>query len=97
MAGILRAVGIVVVAAWLVLLFAKEKFGSEAVPVTTSLLGIGLALVAAGIALGFFGRARQAVARSRCARCGTAIPRGDVYCRQHFRDTIDSMRDSQRK
>jgi hypothetical protein len=97
MAAILRAVGIVVVAAWLVLLFAREKFGAEAVPVTTSLLGVGLALTAAGIALGFFGRARQAVARSRCARCGTAIPRGDVYCRQHFRDTIDKMRDSQRK
>ena len=97
MAAILRAVGIVVVAVWLILLFAREQFGSESVPVTTSLLGVGLALIAAGIALGFFGRARQAVARSRCARCGTTIPRGAVYCREHFRDSIDKMRDSQRK
>jgi len=97
MAAILRAAGIVVIAAWLVLLFAREKFGPESVPVTNSVLGVGLALLAAGIALGFLGRARQAVARSRCARCGTSIPRGEVYCRQHFRDTIDKMRDSQRK
>ena len=97
MAAILRTVGIVVVAAWLALLLAKEKFGPEAVPVTNMLLGIGLALIAAGIALGFFGRARAAVARSRCTRCGTPIPRGDVYCRQHFRDTIDHMRDTLRK
>lgn len=97
MSKLLSTLGLVVIAGWVLLLLARERFGRETVTIPPHLLEIGLALVAAGLLLGFVLRARGVVARPRCGRCGKPIARGETYCAQHFRETVDKMRDASRK
>jgi len=57
-------------------------------------LGLGgVALLAAGTALGFGGALFGALRRGRCARCGARTERGQTYCNDHLRQTVQEYQD----
>ena|SRR5437867_318712 len=97
MPRLLSTLGLVVVAGWLVLLLAREKLGHDVVPVPPHMLEVGLGIVALGLILAVVSRARGVVARSHCVRCGKPIAKGETYCSQHFRESVNEARDAERK
>ena len=40
-------------------------------------------------------RARGAVVRRHCTRCHRAVSPGEIYCTEHFRETVNQARDAQ--
>ena len=52
--------------------------------------GLGLGLLLAMLApLG------REIRRGRCARCGSGIERGQTYCNDHLRETVQEYQDQQ--
>ena len=92
----LRNLGIVLIAAWAVMLVALEYLGKERVAWHLQLFSAGLVLVLVGFLLQLLGRARGAVVRRRCVRCHRRVMTGQVYCSDHFHESVDQARDSQR-
>jgi len=99
MAGFLRWFGILCLAGavWLLLAGAGGWVAEgrvEALARTAAMVGI--AALAAGIALGFVGRVSRPLTKGRCAKCGVRIERGQVYCLDHLLATVDETRERAR-
>jgi hypothetical protein len=92
----LRNLGILVIAGWAVMLLALEYMGEERFPWHLQLFSVGLVLILLGILLQVLGRARGAVVRRRCVRCHRPVMTGQVYCADHFQESVAQARDSQR-
>jgi hypothetical protein len=61
-------------------------------------LGIGGALAfSVGIVLGMLNPVGRRLRQGRCVRCGTSIERGQSYCRDHLRDTLNEYQDQMRR
>lgn len=56
----------------------------------------GAAALAAGIMIGILGRVTRPLQRSHCARCGARTERGQFYCLDHLRATVNEARDESR-
>ena len=97
MARLLRMAGLLAIAVWAILLVAGEKLDAKELARGTLLPAVGLALLAAGVVLGLLGRAGRALGGGRCARCRRPVRQGELYCGEHFRQSIDNIRDTQRK
>jgi hypothetical protein len=97
MGGLVRNLGIGVIAAWLVMLVALEYTGMERFPWHLKMFSAGLVLTLLGLLIQFVGRARGAVARRRCVRCHKYVLLGQVYCADHFHESVDQARDEQRR
>lgn len=61
------------------------------------LAGLGGAVFVVGLLLGALDPARRWMSRGRCARCGAATERGQVYCLDHLRATVHEARDHTRE
>ena len=61
------------------------------------LAGLGGAIVAAGLLLGALDPALRWMSRGRCARCGAATERGQVYCLDHLKATVQEAQDHSRR
>jgi hypothetical protein len=93
----LRNIGLVLIAAWAVLLLVLEYQGLERFDWMPTLLGAGIVLTAGGVILQILGRAGRAVRRTRCARCRRPVQPGEVYCPEHFHQALDRIKDSQER
>jgi hypothetical protein len=58
-----------------------------------SWLELALVCFAAGLLLALFTPVRQKLSRGRCARCGAPIERGQSYCLDHLRQTVNEYQD----
>jgi hypothetical protein len=61
------------------------------------MIGGGLVCLALGILQRVFSPVRQKLRKSRCVRCGAAIERGQTYCLDHLRDTVNKCQDHARE
>jgi len=93
----LRNIGLVLIAAWAVLLLVIEKQGLERFAWMPTLMGAGIVLTVGGVVLQVLGRAGRAVGRARCPRCRRPVQSGEVYCPEHFRQALDRIKDSQER
>ncbi len=96
MGSLLRNLGIATIAAWAVMLLGLEYMGKERVAWHLQMFSVGLVLVFLGILIQFLGRARSAVIRRRCVRCHRRVMQGQVYCADHFHESVDQAREEQR-
>ncbi len=82
--------------AWL---FLADAFGWIGSTGAQPWVGLGLqasvGLLAVGLLLTLVPLDRL-LHRSRCARCGAEIERGQIYCRDHLRSTLNQYRDQTR-
>jgi len=99
MARTLRNLGlaVLVVAVWLMIAEAAgwidaDVSGAWLVPA----LYVGVGTLVAGIALGVVSPVGRMLRQARCARCGGAVERGQTYCLEHLRKTVDEYREKQR-
>lgn len=53
----------------------------------------GLICLAAGVALTVLAPLGRVARKGRCVRCGAGVERGQVYCRDHLKATVDEYRD----
>jgi hypothetical protein len=100
MSRTLRFVGLAALAgaAWVLL-------ASEAGWISTTVADAAfrpLALVGAisfgtGLLLGLLNPMSRKLRRSRCARCGAPIEKGQSYCLDHLRDTVHEYQDQMRR
>jgi hypothetical protein len=97
MSSFLRNLGIGTVAGWAVMLLALEYMGKERFAWHLQMFSVGLVLILLGILIQFLGRARGAVVRRRCARCHRRVTQGQVYCADHFHQSVDQAREEQRR
>jgi len=95
MGTFLRNLGIAIIAAWAVMLLVLEYMGKERFAWHLQMFSVGLVLVFLGILVQFLGRARGAVVRRRCVRCHRRVMQGQVYCSDHFHESVDKARDEQ--
>ncbi len=96
MGSLLRNLGVTIIAAWAVMLLVLEYMGEERFAWHLQMFSVGLALVLLGILIQFLGRAQSAVIRRRCVRCGHRVMQGQVYCADHFHESVDQAREKQR-
>lgn len=59
--------------------------------------GLGLLIIGGGFVLGLFEKAASKLTRSVCQVCRKAIPKGEIYCRQHLRNILDEEFDKTRR
>jgi hypothetical protein len=97
MGTFLRNLGIATIAAWAVMLLALEYMGKERFPWHLQVFSAGLVMILLGILLQVMGRAQGAVVRRRCVRCGQRVMQGQIYCSDHFHESVDEARDEQRR
>jgi hypothetical protein len=96
----LRWLGIVLlcVAVWALLAGSARWLEQGRADHLAKLTGlVGVACVGIGILLGFMGRMGRPLRRGRCVRCGAPTERGQVYCLDHLRQTVDQTRDQIRQ
>ena len=96
MGSLLRNLGIGTIAAWAVMLLVLEYMGKERFAWHLKMFSVGLVLIFLGILLQFLGRAKSAVVRRRCVRCHRGVMQGQVYCADHFHESVDQAREKQR-
>ena len=96
MGSLLRNLGVTIIAAWAVMLLVLEYMGEERFAWHLQMFSVGLVLVFLGILIQFLGRARGAVVRRRCVRCHHRVMQGQVYCADHFHESVDQAREEQR-
>ena len=89
----LRAIGLLAIAIWAVLLLVGEFLGWESPRRSLPVLFLGVALMIGGILLDIVSRAGRVIRRPRCARCSRPVQKGETYCPDHFRDAINRIRD----
>jgi hypothetical protein len=95
MGAFLRNLGLLASGVWAAMLLLGEKIDHPIFDHKSSVLAAGVLMLVAGIVLGFLDRARGAVVRRHCARCHRTVARGEVYCTEHFRETVNQARDAQ--
>jgi hypothetical protein len=54
---------------------------------------VGIALVVVGWVLSFFDKVAVKTMKNHCAVCRRAIPKGEIYCREHLRAILDDEHD----
>lgn len=59
-------------------------------------LKASIALLLGGSLLSLLGPIGRELRRGHCARCGKATERGQVYCLDHLRETVNEYRDQRR-
>jgi hypothetical protein len=95
MSSFLVRLGLLIAAlAVLGLIFVNTEMaqGHEALP--RDLLLIGAALFGGGVLLGLLSKASNVrLWGARCPKCGHSVPRGHVYCADHFQQAIDQARE----
>jgi hypothetical protein len=95
-----RYIGLAILAATAWMLIAVE---AEWVPsglpelVIPLLAGAGVVCLAAGLLLALITPLGQKLRRGRCTRCGAPIERGQSYCLDHLRETVNEYQDHARK
>jgi predicted nucleic acid-binding Zn ribbon protein len=96
----LRYLGVLILAgaAWLVL---AESFGWLPISLTEiwlvpTIYAGGICLVS-GLLLGMLSPVGRHLSKTRCVRCGAPIEKGQTYCLDHLRETLNEYRDRQRK
>jgi len=98
MSNFLIRLGLLVAAiAVLGLIFVDTEMaaGHEGLP--RDMLLAGVAIFAGGIALNILSRVLNVrLWGPRCPKCGHAVPRGHVYCTDHFQEAVDHARDKLR-
>lgn len=97
MGSFLRNLGIGIIAAWAIMLLALEYMEKERFPWHLQMFSVGLVLTFLGILIRFVGRARGAVIRRSCVRCHRRVMQGQVYCSDHFHESVDQAREAQRQ
>ena len=95
MGAFLRNLGLLAAAAWAAMLLLGEKIDHPIFEQKNSVLAAGVLMLGVGVVVGFLDRARAAVVRRRCTRCHRAVAPGEVYCTEHFRETVNRARDAQ--
>ena len=98
MITLLRTSGILFLMAavlWMVLseVVLGEGRGSQ----VRFLLGTGVALLAASLAVSMISRVSSKMAGKRCPRCGKPVQQGHTYCADHMKEAVNQFRDAQRK
>ncbi|HEX5044840.1 MAG TPA: hypothetical protein VFV75_18215 [Candidatus Polarisedimenticolaceae bacterium] len=53
----------------------------------------GTAVLALGLMAGIFTPVSRELRRGHCIRCGVRIERGQTYCHDHLRQTVNEYRD----
>lgn len=99
MARTLRNLGmaILVIAVWLLIAESAGWISPDlAGPWIIPALYTGGGALVAGIVLGVVSPVGRMMRQTRCARCGNAVERGQTYCLEHLRQTVDEYRDRQR-
>jgi hypothetical protein len=96
MGSFLRNLGIATIAGWAVMLLALEYMGKERFAWHLQMFSVGLVMTLLGIVIQIMGRARGAVVRRRCVRCHRLVMQGQVYCADHFHESVDQAREKQR-
>jgi hypothetical protein len=95
----LRYIGLVVLAAAAWMLIAVE---AEWVPsglpdmVIPMLVGAGVLCIGAGMVISLINPVGRKLSKGRCARCGAKIERGQSYCLDHLRETVNEYQDRER-
>jgi hypothetical protein len=86
----LRYVGLIVLAgaAW-ALLAADSAF--------RPLSWVGAGSLGLGLLYGLLAPLGRRLFRGRCVRCGGPVERGQVYCLDHLRDTVNEYQDQMRR
>jgi len=97
MGSLLRSLGIVTIAAWAVMLVALEYLERDRFSWHLQMFSVGLVLVLLGFLIQFLGRARGAIVRRRCVRCHRRVMQGQIYCADHFHESVDQAREEQRR
>ena len=96
MASALRYLGWVALAAAVLVLLA-ESFGWLSGEASTALFRplvyAGGGTFALGLLLGMLSPVFRALRNGRCARCRARIERGQTYCADHLRETVQEYQD----
>jgi len=96
----LRTTGIIVLALAVGLLLGGE-FGWVPTPIVDAglmpLALLGAISLALGILLGVLSPLGRRMRQGRCVRCGAPTERGQTYCLDHLRSTVDEYRDQNRR
>lgn len=98
MANLLIRLGLLIAAlAVLGLIFVDTEMAAGHEDLPRNMLFIGAVIFGGGLVLNAFSRARNVrLWGSRCPKCGHSVPRGHVYCADHFQQAIDQARDQLR-
>lgn len=97
MSAWLIKVGCLLVAASLITMLAAEFVGrtpGNLRDLSATGLAAGVCMVTLGLVLAVLGRLTVRALPSRCARCGRAVQRGQVYCADHLKLAVNEARDA---
>jgi hypothetical protein len=100
MGRILRNFGLTILAvtAWLLIAEEAEWVTNAYLNMSIPMLaGAGAVSLGLGLLLSLFTPVRQKLRRGRCARCGAKIERGQSYCLDHLRETVNEYQDHARR
>lgn len=96
----LRIFGLIVLAGAAWLLIAGEAgwiSSSTADAALKPMLFGGSAALGLGFLLGVLNPVGRRLRQGRCVRCGASIERGQSYCLDHLRDTVNQYQDQMRR
>jgi hypothetical protein len=96
----LRYLGLFALAASACMLLVGELGWLEGEPVDALVrvaVPAGVLCLLAGIAVAALSPVSRAMRGGRCARCGTAIERGQTYCHDHMQEAVNEYRDRARE
>jgi hypothetical protein len=96
----LRIIGLVALAgaAWVLIAGEAEWMSAESTNASFRPLALAGALCfGAGLVLGMLNPVGRRLRKGRCVRCGRAIERGQSYCMDHLRDTVNEYQDQMRR
>jgi hypothetical protein len=97
---ILRTAGLTALAgaAWVLIASEADWISSGLSDAAFPPLAFGGALcLAVGIVLGVLNPLSRRLGKGHCERCGAPIERGQVYCLDHLRDTVNEYQDALRR
>ena len=100
MGRILRITGLIALAgaAWVLLAGEAEWIPAGVANATFGPLAVGGAAgLGLGLLLGLLNPVGRKLRQGRCARCGAAIEKGQSYCLDHLRDTVNEYQDQMRR
>lgn len=100
MAALLRYLGLLALALGTWLLIAEEASwlsNEDFYAFTRPILLGGCVAFLGGIVLAVLSPVARTMVGARCARCSASVPRGQTYCADHLRATVQEYRDRQHK
>lgn len=78
------------------MLLGFEYFEKERPSWHQLVFAAGIACIVLGVLVRLVRNATGAIVRRRCVRCGHKVLRGQVYCVDHFHESISELRENQR-